>query len=99
MRLAGHPPRWRLLRELSRSDRRVRELVTLAVQPQSLVSCHLARLRASGLVTARRSSFGGRDTYYHLDLARCTESLAATRAALHPGLPLEPPAPGPGGAP
>src|SRR5439155_17207152 len=99
-RMAADPLRWRLLRELSRSDRRVRELVALPGQPQSLVSYHLAQLRASGLVRARRSSFDGRDTYYHLDLARCAQSLAAAGAALHPGLRLDlasPPVPAGGG--
>ena len=91
--MAADPLRWRLLRELSGSDRRVRELVRLAGQPQSLVSYHLGQLRASGLVGARRSSFDGRDTYYHLDLARCAELLTAAGAALHPGLRLEPAAP------
>jgi ArsR family transcriptional regulator, arsenate/arsenite/antimonite-responsive transcriptional repressor / arsenate reductase (thioredoxin) len=89
-RMAADPLRWRLLRELARSDRRVRELVMLAGQPQSLVSYHLGQLRASGLVGARRSSFDGRDTYYHLDLARCSQMLAAAGAALHPGLRLDP---------
>jgi protein-tyrosine-phosphatase len=68
----------------------VRELVALAGQPQNLVSYHLGRLRAAGLVGARRSSFDGRDTYYHLDLARCAQSLAWAGAALHPGLRLDP---------
>lgn len=98
--MVADPLRWRLLLELADSDRRVRELVTLAGQPQSLVSYHLAQLRASGLVRARRSSFDGRDTYYHLDLARCAQSLAATGAALHPGLRLDaspPVAPASGG--
>ena len=94
-RLAGHPVRWRLLGELARSDRRVRELVMLADQPQNLVSYHLGRLRAAGLVGARRSTFDGRDTYYHLDLARCAQSLAAAGAALHPGLRLDPAPPAP----
>jgi len=89
-RMVADPLRWRLLGELARSDRRVRELVTLAGQPQNLVSYHLGQLRASGLVRARRSSFDGRDTYYHLDLARCAQSLAAAGAALHPGLRLDP---------
>ncbi len=89
-RMAADPLRWRLLRELARSDRRVRELVALAGQPQNLVSYHLGRLRAAGLVGARRSSFDGRDTYYHLDLARCAQSLASAGAALHPGLRLDP---------
>ena len=86
VRLAGHPLRWRLLGELARSDRRVRELVSLVGQPQNLISYHLGRLRAGGLVGARRSSFDGRDTYYHLDLARCAQALAAAGTALHPGL-------------
>src|SRR5262249_43817140 len=58
----------------------------LVDQPQNLVSYHLAQLRASGLVRARRSSLDGRDTYYHLDLTRCAQSLATAGAALHPGL-------------
>ncbi len=93
--MAADPLRWLLLRELACSDRRVRELVALAGQPQNLVSYHLGQLRASGLVGARRSSFDGRDTYYHLDLARCAQSLAAAGAALHPGL-LPDPAPSAG---
>jgi ArsR family transcriptional regulator, arsenate/arsenite/antimonite-responsive transcriptional repressor / arsenate reductase (thioredoxin) len=94
-RMAADPLRWRLLRELSRSDRRVRELTALSGQPQNLVSYHLGQLRASGLVRARRSSFDGRDTYYHLDLTRCAQSLAAAGAALHPGLRLDPAPPAP----
>jgi ArsR family transcriptional regulator, arsenate/arsenite/antimonite-responsive transcriptional repressor / arsenate reductase (thioredoxin) len=86
VRLAGHPVRWRLMGELARSDRRVRELVRLLDQPQNLVSYHLGRLRAAGLVGARRSSFDGRDSYYRLDLANCADALAAAGLALHPGL-------------
>jgi protein-tyrosine-phosphatase len=89
-RLAGHPLRWRLLGELARSDRRVRELVRLAGQPQNLVSYHLGRLRTAGLVGARRSTFDARDAYYHLDLANCADALAAAGLALHPGLRLAP---------
>jgi ArsR family transcriptional regulator, arsenate/arsenite/antimonite-responsive transcriptional repressor / arsenate reductase (thioredoxin) len=92
--LAGHPVRWRLLAELARSDRQVRELTALAGQPQNLVSYHLGKLRAGGLVTMRRSSADGRDAYYSVDLARCGQLLAAAGAALHPGLRLVPP-PGP----
>src|SRR3954451_19471118 len=88
-RLAGHPLRWRLLTELARSDLRVRELVALVDQPQNLVSYHLRLLRDGGLVTGRRSSFDGRDSYYHLDLDRCAQALAGTGAALHPALRLE----------
>src|SRR5262244_277085 len=90
VRLAGHPLRWRLLGELARGDRRVRELVSLLGQPQNLVSYHLRRLRADRLVAARRSTFDGRDAYYHLDLANCADALAAAGLALHPGLRLAP---------
>ena len=89
-RMAAHPLRWQLLCELARSDRRVRELVALVQQPQNLVSYHLGELRASGLVGTRRSSFSARDIYYRLDLARCSQALAAAGTALHPGLRLEP---------
>ncbi|GAA3609019.1 ArsR family transcriptional regulator [Nonomuraea rosea] len=89
--MAADPLRWRLVQELALSDRRVRELVTLIGQPQNLISYHLGRLRASGMVTARRSSFDGRDTYYHLDLGRCAQLLTEAGATLHPGLALDPP--------
>src|SRR5256886_14777086 len=82
--LAGHPARWRLLRELTRSDRQVRELTSLTGHLQSLVSYHLGRLRAAQLVSARRSPAAGRDAYYTVDLARCGELLAAAGGALHP---------------
>ena len=90
LRLAGHPLRWRLLTELARSDRQVRELTGLLGQPQNLVSYHLGRLRAGGLVSARRSSADRRDAYYRVDLTRCGELLAETGQALHPGLGLVP---------
>ena len=86
LQLAGHPVRWRLLRELARSDRQVRELTSLTGHRQSLVSYHLARLRAAQLVSARRSSADGRDAYYTVDLTRCGELLAAAGGALHPAL-------------
>jgi protein-tyrosine-phosphatase/DNA-binding transcriptional ArsR family regulator len=88
VRLAGHPLRWRLLSELGRSDRQVRELCALIGRPQSLVSYHLGRLRAERLVAMRRSSADRRDAYYSLDLARCRELLASAGGTLHPGLRL-----------
>jgi len=90
LRLAGHPLRWRLLSELARSDRHVRELKVLTGERQSLVSYHLGQLRAGGLVSMRRSSADRRDAYYRVDLARCGDLLAAAGAALHPGLRLVP---------
>ena len=91
LRLAGHPVRWRLLSELARSDRRVGELCALLELPQSLVSYHLGRLRAKSVVSRRRSSADGRDSYYVLELERCGALLAGAGAALHPGLRLAPP--------
>ena len=92
LRLMADPLRWRLARELADGDRRVRELVAAVGQPQNLVSYHLRQLREAGLVTARRSSFDGRDSYYHLDLERCAEAWAGSAAALHPSLTTGPPA-------
>jgi protein-tyrosine-phosphatase/DNA-binding transcriptional ArsR family regulator len=86
LRLAGHPLRWRLLSELARSDLRVSELCELAGRRQSLVSYHLRRLRDGGLVSMRRSTADGRDSYYVLDLARCGELLTRAGASLHPAL-------------
>jgi protein-tyrosine-phosphatase/DNA-binding transcriptional ArsR family regulator len=90
LKLAGHPVRWQLLGELARSDRQVHELTALVGQPQNLVSYHLGKLRAGRLVATRRSSADRRDTYYTVDLTRCGDLLAATGAALHPGLHLVP---------
>lgn len=95
LRLTGHPVRWRLLSELARSDRQVRELTALIGQRQSLTSYHLGQLRGGGLVTMRRSSADKRDTYYSLDLAACRDLLAEAGGALHPGLRLVPAAPPP----
>lgn len=97
VRLLANPVRWRLMRELASGDRRVRELAAAAGQPQNLVSYHLRQLRAGGLVTSRRSSFDGRDTYYSLDLGGCARELAGAASALHPGL-ARAPAAGPGQA-
>lgn len=88
LRLTGHPMRWQLLSELSRSDRQVRELNSLVGQRQSLTSYHLAQLRDGGLVTARRSAADRRDTYYSLDLEACRDRLVEAGTALHPGLRL-----------
>jgi len=93
LRLMGEPLRWRLARELSVGDRRVRELVAAVEQPQNLVSYHLKQLRDAGLVTSRRSSFDGRDTYYHLDLERCAQAWSDAGAALHPAFGGHSPAP------
>jgi protein-tyrosine-phosphatase len=88
LQLLADPVRWRLLDELSRSDRRVGELCDLVDKPQSLVSYHHRELRKGGLVTSRRSAADGRDTYYRGELDRCAQALAATGGALHPAIAL-----------
>jgi protein-tyrosine-phosphatase/DNA-binding transcriptional ArsR family regulator len=99
VRLLADPVRWQLVRLLAGGDRRVRELVAATGAPQNLVSYHLRQLRTDGLVTARRSSFDARDTYYRLDLERCQQALAGALSALHPDLaPRLSPAPHPGPA-
>lgn len=85
LQLVGDPLRWQLLVELARSDRRVGELTERCGKHQNLVSYHLAELRRAGLVSSRRSSADGRDAYYRVDLARCTELFRAAGAALLPG--------------
>jgi protein-tyrosine-phosphatase/DNA-binding transcriptional ArsR family regulator len=87
--LAAHPIRWRLLVELARGDRQVQELTALLGRRQGLVSYHLGRLRAGGLVSARQSSFDRRVAYYHVCLEWCGESLSSAGASLHPGLSLQ----------
>lgn len=71
----------------------MRELTDLVGERQSLVSYHLAQLRAGGLVRMRRSSADRRDSYYTVDLAACRDQLHRTGAALHPGVARESPPP------
>jgi protein-tyrosine-phosphatase/DNA-binding transcriptional ArsR family regulator len=84
--LVAHPLRWRLLRELTASDRAVRELTERVGVPQNLISYHLRQLRDGGLVSTHRSTADGRDTYYAIDLTRCEQQLRAAGGALHPAL-------------
>jgi protein-tyrosine-phosphatase len=86
--LVGNQLRWRLLAELSRSDRPVRELTAAVNQPQNLVSYHLGQLRQAGLVSMRRSSADRRDMYYTANLTRIQSLLSSIGADLHPGLQL-----------
>jgi protein-tyrosine-phosphatase/DNA-binding transcriptional ArsR family regulator len=90
VRLVAHPVRWRVLRELVRSDRAVWELTRLVDAPQSLVSYHLRQLRDGGLVFARRSSADRRGAYYAIDFVACQDGLQAAGGALHPALWLAP---------
>lgn len=90
LQLAGHPLRWKLLSELSRSDRKVHELTARTGEAQNLVSYHLGKLRDVAMVSTRRSAADRRDTYYGLDLDRIGGLLSAAGAGLHPGLRLTP---------
>ena len=90
LKVIGDPHRWSILSELALSDRRVGELRDLVDRPQNLVSYHLRELRQAGLVSSRRSSLDGRDTYYRLDLDRCGKLFTDSAAALHPALRLVP---------
>jgi ArsR family transcriptional regulator, arsenate/arsenite/antimonite-responsive transcriptional repressor / arsenate reductase (thioredoxin) len=90
LQLVADPHRWELLRHLGDSDRRVGELAALLGKAQNLVSYHLGELRTAGLVSSRRSSADGRDTYYRLDLGRCGDRFGAAAAALHPAIRLAP---------
>src|SRR5687767_14651986 len=90
LRVIGDRHRWALLSHLASGDRRVGELTQLVGEPQNLVSYHLRELRKAGLVSSRRSSFDGRDTYYRLHLDRAAEVFCESAVALHPALQLMP---------
>jgi protein-tyrosine-phosphatase len=89
VQLLADEQRWRLLQELARSDRKVSELTELVGKPQNLVSYHLANLRNAGMVSARRSSADGRDTYYRVELRRCADLLREVGPALQPGMRID----------
>src|SRR3954452_16684522 len=86
LQLVADEQRFELLAQLGRSDRRVGELADLLGKAPNLVSYPLGELRTAGLVTSRRSSADGRDTYYRLDPTRCGALLDSVCAALHPAL-------------
>lgn len=88
LKLLGHDIRWRLVRKLAESDRRVSELVDEVDAPQNLVSYHLKVLRDGRLVAERRSSADGRDTYYHLDLESLGDRLGVAGLLVHPAIAL-----------
>ena len=86
LKLLAHEIRWNLLILLTRSDYRVQELVQLVKQPQNLVSYHLRRLRAEGIVKEHRSAADSRDVYYSLDFPTLSTCYTDASTALHPAL-------------
>lgn len=91
LKLLGHDLRWQLAASLAHTDMRVQELVERLGQPQNLVSYHLHKLLADGVVREHRSIADARSVYYSLDLDRVKEILARTGALLHPGLGVDRP--------
>lgn len=92
----AHDLRWTIVGLLVPGDLRTSELVSRTGQAPSLVSYHLARLRDAGLVSARRSTADGRDSYHTLDLDALSRAVAGMATTIHPGLLAEaadPPAP------
>ena len=76
--------RLRIVQRLSSGAASVTELIEHVGLSQPLVSWHLGKLRASGIVTTRRS---GRETLCSLRPEAFDEALARERALLGLGLP------------
>jgi len=84
--LLAHDLRWTIIGLLAGGDLRTGELVARTGQAPSLVSYHLGRLRTAGLVSVRRSTADGRDSYHVLDLDALGQAVAAMATQVHPGL-------------
>jgi len=82
----AHDLRWTIVGLLVPGDLRTSELVSRTGQAPSLVSYHLARLRDAGLVSARRSTADGRDSYHALDLDALGQAMAGVATRIHPSL-------------
>jgi ArsR family transcriptional regulator, arsenate/arsenite/antimonite-responsive transcriptional repressor / arsenate reductase (thioredoxin) len=99
----AHDLRWAIVGLLVPGDLRTGEIVARTGQAPSLVSYHLARLRDAGLVSVRRSTADGRDSYHALDLDAIGHAVGDMAAQIHPSLlagaagwPAQPQRPGPG---
>jgi protein-tyrosine-phosphatase len=92
----AHDLRWTIVGLLVPGDLRTSELVASTGQAPSLVSYHLARLRDAGLVSARRSTADGRDSYHALDLDALGQAVAGMATRIHPALIGPGPRPGSG---
>jgi protein-tyrosine-phosphatase len=87
--LLSEPVRWQLVTALGLGDWMIQELATRLCQPINLVSYHVAKLKAAGLVRERRSSLDGRARYCSLNLRRLEDLYASAGQAL-PGRGLAP---------
>jgi ArsR family transcriptional regulator, arsenate/arsenite/antimonite-responsive transcriptional repressor / arsenate reductase (thioredoxin) len=92
----AHDLRWTIVSLLVPGDLRTGEIVARTGQAPSLVSYHLARLRDAGLVSVRRSTADGRDSYHALDLDAIGSAVAGVASQIHPGLLAEAGVPAPG---
>ncbi len=81
MKALSHEARLEILCSLIDREQSVGELEELLGLPQAQVSQHLRRLRAEGLVRARRD---GRHVMYRLDRAEIKEVVTALRNAFCP---------------
>jgi ArsR family transcriptional regulator len=64
LKAVAHPMRMRIVDELCRGDRCVRDLIALGTIGQSNVSRHLATLEKSGIISGRRQ---WNKVIYHLE--------------------------------
>lgn len=87
LRVLAHDLRWAIVRLLANGDLRVREVVAATGEAPSLITYHLAQLRAAGMVWVRRSAADGRDSYYALDLDAVGAAIQRVAGDIHPGLP------------
>ena len=82
----AHDLRWTIVSLLVPGDLRTSEIVARTGQAPSLVSYHLARLRDAGLVSVRRSTADGRDSYHALDLEAIGGAVVGMASRIHPRL-------------
>jgi len=76
VRVLGHPVRLRIVELLEGGEQTVTQLQESLDAPQALVSQQLARMRAAGIVTGRRS---GANVWYSIADARVVRMLDCLR--------------------
>ena len=86
VRMLADEVRWKLVRALARSDRRVRELVQIVDAPYNLVSYHLKQLKLHDLVAEHRSSRDARDVYYSLNIEGLRDRYLMSADSVHPAI-------------